>query len=435
MFKGGTSSHLRRCCRAKVSSKSCFSRRIPSCNKIRRVYSANRTEKLHTRPDPSSLISYYTSHERKVPVDALRFSADLHEAEVVTRLGARAVNLSKANLAYERTNSTFGSELFALYESEFSNTLGIRRIPTQEDFSHNSAQGEELRFRSVEKRLRCSSDKYNGKLRSLGLYDQFVIQDPGGHHAYGKSKEIEILSYSTKWQAQSSLCDVSIVTDHAANLSPLVQDSEPSVWKLHNPKAHDTDIQPIFGLHCAIRESVEALIERSRFEHAPFLLSLLAFQSSDDTSNIPRLESVEIKLKRMTSTCTWWDRGPAWSFNQASIALKRADIDRLNAMFHANRDQPAQITAHVALGSNEGNSVENLELACVELAKRGIHIKRTSSLYTSKPMYYEQQALFVNAVCEVGGEMTGDLRKFIDEPDLGADRPGASRSLTRAQRY
>ncbi|VDB89524.1 Bgt-4801 [Blumeria graminis f. sp. tritici] len=57
--------------------------------------------------------------------------------------------------------------------------------------------------------------------------------------------------------------------------------------------------------------------------------------------------------------------------------------------------------AYIALGSNLGDRVEWIEKACIEMSNRGIDVKRTSSLWETKPMYITDQANFLNGVCEV----------------------------------
>ena len=58
-------------------------------------------------------------------------------------------------------------------------------------------------------------------------------------------------------------------------------------------------------------------------------------------------------------------------------------------------------TAYIALGSNLGDRVAEIERACNELDRRGIRVKRTSSLWETEPMYVKDQNRFVNGACEV----------------------------------
>lgn len=56
---------------------------------------------------------------------------------------------------------------------------------------------------------------------------------------------------------------------------------------------------------------------------------------------------------------------------------------------------------YIALGSNIGDRIGNLETACRELSRMGVTVLRTSALYETKPMYIEDQNAFMNGVCEV----------------------------------
>ena len=57
--------------------------------------------------------------------------------------------------------------------------------------------------------------------------------------------------------------------------------------------------------------------------------------------------------------------------------------------------------AYIALGSNVGDRLRNLEDALVALRDAGLVVKRTSGLYETAPMYVENQDSFLNAVGEV----------------------------------
>ena len=57
--------------------------------------------------------------------------------------------------------------------------------------------------------------------------------------------------------------------------------------------------------------------------------------------------------------------------------------------------------AYIALGSNLDDRQSLIELACHELDQRDVHVRRTSSLYETKPMYYHDQYFFLNGICEV----------------------------------
>ncbi len=58
--------------------------------------------------------------------------------------------------------------------------------------------------------------------------------------------------------------------------------------------------------------------------------------------------------------------------------------------------------AVVAFGSNMGDRVANIETALAKLEENDeMHIVRLSSLYETKPMYYDDQDTFLNGVCQI----------------------------------
>lgn len=65
------------------------------------------------------------------------------------------------------------------------------------------------------------------------------------------------------------------------------------------------------------------------------------------------------------------------------------------------KEQNIKHIAYIALGSNLGNRIEMIENACNNMAKHGINVTRTSSLWETEPMYVLEQDKFVNGVCEV----------------------------------
>lgn len=63
--------------------------------------------------------------------------------------------------------------------------------------------------------------------------------------------------------------------------------------------------------------------------------------------------------------------------------------------------------AYIALGSNVGDRFNMIDLACYQIEHRGIHIRRTSSLYETAAMYLHDQPPFINGVCEVSRSSVG----------------------------
>lgn len=80
--------------------------------------------------------------------------------------------------------------------------------------------------------------------------------------------------------------------------------------------------------------------------------------------------------------------------------------------------------AAVALGSNMGDRIRNIEDALAEMRKT-VSVLKVSPLYETKPMYYEDQDRFINGACEVETDLDpiGLLDVLQDiENDLGRKR-------------
>lgn len=67
----------------------------------------------------------------------------------------------------------------------------------------------------------------------------------------------------------------------------------------------------------------------------------------------------------------------------------------------ASAPRSSKRTAFIALGSNLGDRVGEIEKACREMNSRGIMVKKTSNLWETEPMYVLDQDRFVNGACEV----------------------------------
>ena len=82
------------------------------------------------------------------------------------------------------------------------------------------------------------------------------------------------------------------------------------------------------------------------------------------------------------------------------------------------------MNAVVALGSNIGNPTENLDLA-LALLHEATDVKKVSSFYITKPVGYEDQPDFVNAVCIIETELPAmDLLNMLHgiEKAMGRER-------------
>ena len=79
----------------------------------------------------------------------------------------------------------------------------------------------------------------------------------------------------------------------------------------------------------------------------------------------------------------------------------------------------------MALGSNLGDRVFNIEAALSKMREQNIRIIKISSLYETKAMYYDDQDAFLNGVCQIETNLKPlellDVLQSI-ENDLGRER-------------
>lgn len=93
--------------------------------------------------------------------------------------------------------------------------------------------------------------------------------------------------------------------------------------------------------------------------------------------------------------------------NGDSISWSRHQFPKSSSSHEITENLPVarnganKSTAYIALGSNLGDRIGMIEKACNEMSKRGIKIKRTSSLWETEPMYVLEQEKFINGACEV----------------------------------
>ncbi|KAF7867565.1 uncharacterized protein EAF02_009756 [Botrytis sinoallii] len=72
-----------------------------------------------------------------------------------------------------------------------------------------------------------------------------------------------------------------------------------------------------------------------------------------------------------------------------------------NDVTQLSKSQSQPRLAYIALGSNLGDRVGWIEMACNKMSERGIKVKRTSGLWETEPMYVLDQENFLNGACEV----------------------------------
>ena len=87
--------------------------------------------------------------------------------------------------------------------------------------------------------------------------------------------------------------------------------------------------------------------------------------------------------------------------SQCHVLLDRGQYERSRNSMLGKFIHPDRHRAYIALGSNVGDRLSMIELACREMNNRGIRVQKTSALYETRAMYLEDQQSFINGGCEV----------------------------------
>ena len=159
-------------------------------------------------------------------------------------------------------------------------------------------------------------------------------------------------------------------------------------------------VHPTFDVHLKAAERALPLITEED-ETAPLRLARLVFDLADTQSQCKRIDRVKIKMKMSAQKTEKPSADSVQIFSYTSI-----DRDRYEKSQHSKLTDMLPNGLHrvyIALGSNVGDRIANIESACQQMEDRGIKVTRTSALYETKAMYLEDQESFINGACEVGG--------------------------------
>ena len=164
-------------------------------------------------------------------------------------------------------------------------------------------------------------------------------------------------------------------------------------------------VHPTFDAHQRVGESAVRFFEEAQ-ETAPIRLAQLAFKQADEQLRLTKIERVVIEMKISTEQ-------PIFSHGNNAQFACRVTLDRTQYEQSQNgllsHSLPGDLhRVYIALGSNIGDRVGNIESACEQMRIRGIKVIRTSALYETKAMYLEDQQCFINGVCEVRYERRED---------------------------
>ena len=154
---------------------------------------------------------------------------------------------------------------------------------------------------------------------------------------------------------------------------------------------------PTFDIHQRVAEYAVPFHTEEE-DTVPLRLARLLFGLADEQSPCKRIATVGITIKIRT-------QGTEKPFSFISIdrvQYEQSQNSRLAVMLPNESHR-----VYIALGSNVGDRIGNLESACHRMHNRGIKVTRTSALYETKAMYLEDQQSFINGACEVSCAYTG----------------------------
>jgi len=183
--------------------------------------------------------------------------------------------------------------------------------------------------------------------------------------------EVRVRAKMLEGKIPMQLIDRSVWAAH--DEQSVVESLDQSSNLSHSPRTHgETDISVRTG-ESSLRESLSTGLGRATGEDVRPVESVLAEQGNHETQYADQTMQI------------------------AASADSPAGHDRAE-----DTTQDTKVGGvFIALGSNVGDRLVNIEKACREMdAEPGIRIVRTSALYETAPMYVTDQDTFLNGVCE-----------------------------------
>lgn len=170
------------------------------------------------------------------------------------------------------------------------------------------------------------------------------------------------------------------------------------------------DQDALFKLHTGMIQSVLSG-KYADVDDVAHRLALTAFLLHDSEPQNPPLDFVAVMLEthreyKSLEDSESIDTTPT-TLQQinASVHMPRTSYEQVKGFAFNEAPLPNNHVVHVALGSNVGDRMNMIERACRSMEAQNLKVVRTSSLYETAPMYMEDQAPFINGVCQVSVEV------------------------------
>ena len=176
----------------------------------------------------------------------------------------------------------------------------------------------------------------------------------------------------------------------------------------------DTGLKPEFRAVDALQESVKDLSDSEVALHIEELAARTLQGLNSELNPRRYYHKTQLVLK---------GRASASSRKLSLIAESTVLASSLGRPFQT--DHAGMHLANVALGSNIGNRIGNIETALSAMAAKGLAVTAVSPLYETAPMYVTEQDTFLNGVCQVETNLAPlqllDKLQEI-ETDMGRER-------------
>ena len=170
-------------------------------------------------------------------------------------------------------------------------------------------------------------------------------------------------------------------------------------------------LHPTFSVHQKVAEHTVPFLKEEE-DTAPLRLARLVFVLADEQSPCKRIGRVSIDMKIDPKRAARPSKHSVQVFGYTTIDRVRYEQSQNSKLAEMLPNDSHRV--YVALGSNVGDRIGNIESACQRMHDRGIKVARTSALYETKAMYLEDQQSFINGACEVSCDHSGTYFYWTD---------------------
>ncbi len=200
----------------------------------------------------------------------------------------------------------------------------------------------------------------------------------------------------------SKSCHINLNTLHDLAQAETAQSSGSSAnstsgdqaGSIANVSTQESDlVHSVTRMHKSVRDSLGDVSEENVLTEKMHSACQMSYQVADADPHLDRLLRTHIAIKEAEA--------PRGQKSLANATLTRPRYEQDKGIHVNGLNSPTGQEVYIAIGSNLGNRLQNIESACDKMTEKDIIVVRTSALYETRPMYLEDQDLFLNCVCQV----------------------------------